>query len=110
MDKEYVKSDVLALEYEGETQARRVIAVAGDEVDITEDGLFINGSLQQEHEIYEETVRYDTDIEFPLMVGEGQVFVLGDGRENAADSRVYGCVNVEDTMGKLMMIIRHRGI
>ncbi len=109
MDKEYVKSDVLALEYEGETQARRVIAVAGDEVDITEDGLFINGSLQQEHEIYEETVRYDTDIEFPLRVGEGQVFVLGDGRENAIDSRVYGCVDIQDTLGKLMAIIRQRG-
>ena len=74
-------------------QARRVLAAAGDEVDITEEGLFINGSLQQEHDIYEETIRYVTGIEFPLMVGEGQVFVLGDGRENAIDSRVYGCIN-----------------
>jgi len=110
MDKNYVKSDVLILKYQGKEQARRVIAVAGDTVDIKEDGLYLNGAHQQEPEIYEKTVRYDTGVEFPLTVGEGQVFVLGDGRENVTDSRVYGCVNVSDTLGKVMTIVRRRGI
>jgi signal peptidase I len=110
LDKDYVKSDVLVLKYQGKVQARRVIAAAGDTVDIKEDGLYINGFLQQEPEIYQDTVRYDTGVEFPLTVGEGQVFVLGDGREDATDSRVYGCVNVSDTLGKVMTVIRRRGI
>lgn len=110
LDKNYVKSDVLVLKQDGEKQIRRVVAVEGDEVDISEEGLYINGFLQQEMDIHEETKRYDTDIEFPLTVGEDQVFVLGDGRENATDSRVYGCVDKKDTLGKAMTVIRRRGI
>lgn len=110
LSKDYVKSDVVAVRFEGAKQVRRVIAVAGDTVDITEEGLFINGSLQQEHEIREKTLRYDTGISFPLKVGDEEVFLLGDGREHAVDSRVYGCVKVKDTLGKVIMVIRRRGI
>lgn len=37
------------MNYQGKEQVRRVIATAGDVVDITEDGLTINGAPQQEH-------------------------------------------------------------
>ncbi len=77
-----------------------MIATAGDVVDITEDGLTINGAPQQEHQIYEKTQRYDTGVDFPIKLQEGQIFVLGDSRENASDSRVYGAVDVKDTKGK----------
>lgn len=110
MDKNYVKSDVILLQYKGNKQARRVVAIAGDEVNITEEGLFINGYLQQEHDIYEKTRRYDNDVEFPIRLKKGEVFVLGDGRQNATDSRVYGRVRIKDTLGKSMTIIRRRGI
>ena len=106
----YLPQDAVALEVEGQEQVRRVIATAGDTVDITEDGLVINGALQQEPDIYEITERYAGGVSFPLTVPEGQVFVLGDGRVNATDSRIYGCVRIEDTKGKVMMIIRRRGI
>ena len=86
-----------------------MVATAGDVVDITEEGLMINGALQQEHEIYEQTQRYDTGVEFPMELKEGQIFVLGDSRENASDSRVYGAVDVHDTLGKVMTIVRRRG-
>lgn len=110
LDKAYVKSDAVVLKYKGETMTRRVIAIAGDTVDITDEGLFINGSLQIEHDIYEKTERFNTGVEFPLKVGEGQVFVLGDARKNATDSRVFGCVNISDTLGKVTAVIRRRGI
>ena len=106
----YLPQDAVVLEYEGKKQVRRVIATAGDTVDITEDGLVINGALQQEPGIYETTERYAEGIRFPLTVPEGQIFVLGDGRTNATDSRIYGCVDIEDTFGKVMMVIRRRGI
>ena len=110
LDKQYTATDVVVLEYQDRPQIRRVIAIAGDVVDITEDGLFINGALQQETSIYEETLRYDTGVEFPLTVNEGEVFLLGDSRTNATDSRAYGAVEIEDTLGKVMTIIRRRGI
>ncbi len=109
-DKDYSASDTLVLKYEGEYQVRRVIAVAGDIVNINEDGLSINGAVQKEDSIYEETVRYDTDIEFPLTVPEGCVFVLGDSRENSVDSRMYGCIKAEETCGKVITLIRRRSV
>lgn len=110
LDKKYIKSDVVVLKFQGQVQTRRVIAVAGDEVDISEEGLIINGSLQQERGILEKTFRYETGVDFPLKVGEGEVFVLGDAREHATDSRVYGSVKISNTMGKVMTLIRRRGI
>jgi len=110
LDKNYAIGDLLILEFQGERQIRRVIAKAGDIVDITEDGLIINGALQQEPEIYQLTQRYDNGIDFPLTVGEGQVFVLGDARENATDSRVYGPVDTSDTHGKVITAIRRRNL
>jgi len=108
LGKDYSIGDLLLLDFKGERQIRRVVARAGDVVDITEDGLIINGALQQEPEIYHQTRRYDNGLAFPLTVGDGQVFVLGDARENATDSRVYGPVNAKDTLGTLIAVIRRR--
>ena len=110
MDKQYVAQDTLIVEFEGKRQVRRVVATAGDVVDITENGLIINGAIQQELEIYTRTERYVDGVELPLTVPEGHVFVLGDSRENATDSRVYGAVDVNDTLGKVITILRRRNI
>jgi signal peptidase I len=108
LDKDYVIGDLLVLKFQGELQVRRVVAKAGDVVDITKDGLIINGALQQEPNIYQKIRRYDDSVSFPLTVGQGQVFVLGDAREDATDSRVYGPVNVDDTHGTVITIVRPR--
>lgn len=110
MDKSYVVSDTVVVEYQGKKQARRVVAQAGDVVDITERGLEVNGSLQQERNIYEDTLLYEDGVDFPLTVGPGEIFVLGDARESAVDSRVYGAVDVDDTLGQVFCIIRRRSI
>lgn len=110
LDKAYVASDTLVVEVEGKKQVRRVVAVAGDTVDITEEGLLINGSLQEERRIYEDTKRFTEGINFPITLKEGEVFLLGDSREHATDSRIYGSVPVKDTLGKVMTLIRRRDI
>ena len=110
LDKAYVATDTLVLECNGTKQVRRVIAVAGDVVDITENGLMINGSLVQEPNIYQDTLRYTDGVSFPVTVGPAQVFVLGDGRKDSIDSRLYGVVNIRDTFGKVMTVIRRRNI
>lgn len=110
LDKSYTASDVVVIEHNGELQTRRVIAVAGDRVDITENGLMINGAYVQEPNIFEKTHRYEAGTEFPLVVGENQVFVLGDSREHAQDSRIYGCIDKDDICGTVLLILRRRGI
>ena len=106
----YLPRDPIVLVVNGQRQVRRVVATAGDIVDITDGGLMINGSLQYESEITQKTERYTEGVEFPLTVPEGQVFVLGDSRTGATDSRIYGCVEIEDTLGKVMAVIRRRSI
>lgn len=110
LQKDYRFSDAIVLECDGQTQIRRVVAVAGDTVDITEEGLVINGYVQQENEIYTETLPYTEGITFPVTVGEGEVFVLGDNRTNAKDSRIYGTVKISETKGSVMTILRRREI
>jgi len=106
----YLPQDAIILKYNGQMQARRVVATEGDVVDITEYGLIINGAVQQEIDIYQDTERYAEGVEFPLTVPEGYVFVLGDSRTGATDSRIYGPVEIDDTLGKIMAVIRRRSI
>jgi signal peptidase I len=110
LDKDYAAGDLLVLSYKGKRQVRRVVAVAGDTVDITEEGLLVNGALQQEPEIYEPTMRYEQGIPLPLTLGEGETFVLGDSRGDATDSRVYGPVAEEGTLGAVIAVMRRRNL
>lgn len=110
MDKSYKPNDTVVLNYDGNLSVRRVIGTGGDVIDITEDGLSINGAPQQELGIYEPTERYQNEIDFPIVVPEDSIFVLADSRQNAVDSRVYGTVKIEDTRGKTIMILRRRNI
>jgi len=110
LDKEYSIGDLVLLNFQGQRQVRRVVAKAGDTVDITENGLIVNGALQQEPNIFENTWAYENGPAFPLTIGANQVFVLGDARENATDSRVYGPVNQSDTLGTVITVIRRRNL
>lgn len=110
LQKEYNIADVVVVEKDDEVQIRRIIAKAGDKVDITEEGLKINGYLQNETSIYEETLPYVEGITFPLEVPENEYFVLGDSRSNAKDSRIYGTVKKEEIKGGVMTLIRRRGL
>ena len=101
--------DLLTYEYKGKLRVARVIATAGSTIDINEDGLIVNGSTQQEQDIYKETLLYKEGVEFPLKVPEGSLFVLGDNRTSAVDSRVFGAIPIKDTQGKVVTIVRRRG-
>lgn len=110
LDKDFVASEVAVVKYQDQLLTGRVIAVAGDTVDITDDGLMINGARQHEQKITSKTSRYQDGIEFPVTLKDGQVFLLGDNRTEATDSRIYGPVNIKDIYGKVMTVIRRRNI
>ncbi len=67
---------------------KRVVAVAGDTVDINfaQGTVKINGELINEPYIAEPTERM-FDVAFPVTVPDGCVFVMGDNRNNSLDSR-----------------------
>ena len=109
MQKEFQTSDTVIIEKDGETQIRRIVAKPGDSVEITADGLKINGYLQQETGIYTETLPYTEGISFPVTLEENEYFVLGDKRSGAKDSRIYGAVKKEEIKGTVIVLLRHRG-
>lgn len=110
LDKNLVAGDTVILENDGKTLLTRVVAVAGDTVDINKDGLYINGLQQISQDIYFDTTQFKNGITFPLKVKQNQVFVLGDNRPKALDSRILGCIDLKDVHGKVIMVIRTRGI
>lgn len=109
LQKDYAAGDLIVVDDGDDEEVRRVIAVEGDEVDFSSDGLLINGYLQSETSIYAETEPFTDGITYPVTVGAGQVFVMGDNRPSSKDSRIYGPVDIDTgTEGEAMTIIRRR--
>lgn len=99
--------DVIIFEKEGRQYTGRIVAVGGDTVEVTEDArLMINGSYVAGSNIYYSTPRYESEVAYPVTLGEGQVFVLCDYREGARDSRYFGPVEKTEIQGKVITVIR----
>lgn len=110
IENRFAVDEVVVVRYEDREILGRIVAVAGDEVNITSDGLTINGALVQEPNARGETTGFAEGISFPMTVPEGMVFVLGDNREHATDSRIFGCIETENVQGRVIGLFRHRGL
>jgi signal peptidase I len=106
LDKNYSARDVVVYEYKGLLTSGRVIAAGGDTVNIDSEGLLVNGAYQQEQGIIDETTQVTGGVTFPLTVPEDAVFLLGDNRDEAIDSRIVGCVPVDHTLGQVIGLFR----
>lgn len=96
--------DIVAFYYNNKILVKRVIAQAGDWVNIDSDGnVYVNGMPLEEPYITNKALG-ECDIELPYQVPENRVFVMGDHREVSVDSRsaTVGCVAEEQIVGKLV--------
>lgn len=82
---------------------KRVIALPGDDVQIQEGILFINGLPRQESYVNEEELRAQAPYG-PMSVPEGHAFVMGDNRTNSRDSRFIGPIPYESIEGEAFML------
>lgn len=105
--KNYIASDVIALKYDDKIILLRVVAKGGDKVEITSEGLLVNGILQKSLN-GQETLLYEGGFKGSVKLEENEVFVLGDKINEALDSRIFGPVKIEDTIGSLILFIRRR--
>lgn len=109
LERDYVQDDVVLYKMDGVYCAARVAAVEGDCVSFDDAGqLYVNGSIQTGDIMYPTNAR--EGIEYPYEVPQGYVFLLGDYRTRATDSRDFGAVAVEDIEGKVISLLRRRGI
>lgn len=83
----------------------------GDVLGKTQDGkLTMNGKIQPvqpRRGIYEDTMAEKL---VGRTLSEKELFLLGDARDEAVDSRELGPVSKENIQGKVFMLWRRRGI
>lgn len=127
------RGDVIVFRYPpdpGKDYIKRVIGLPGDRVTYRDEKLFLNGKRVEqtdqgsydgpdaeplarmrllseqlpdgpEHPVLHVVGRHGPDVS--VRVPEGHYFVMGDNRDNSADSRVWGFVPEENLVGKAFM-------
>ncbi len=86
----------------GKDLIKRVIALPGEQIQIRKGIVRINGKVLKEG--YLEDKDYGLyDAEIDEEVGLGQIYVLGDNRDDSHDSRRFGSVSEESMKGKVVV-------
>ena len=103
--KQYRSGDVIGFYFNNGILVKRVIATAGDWVDLDPDGtVYVNGARLDEPYVSEKSFG-ECNIALPYQVPEGKCFVMGDHRDTSIDSRntAVGCIENEMVVGKLFL-------
>lgn len=123
---------------DGKRLIKRVIGLPGDKVELLNNKLYINGKaldysriegissgltdfVREDHYVYlfENLVGKHHPIMIsgsnspfdsfdPVVVPEGKFFMMGDNRDNSADSRFFGFVDLNQVLGRATTIVLSR--
>jgi signal peptidase I len=95
---------------------KRVIGLEGDKVEIRAKQLYVNDQpIDEPYKIHKDDKAYSKDDVYnydlairdnygPVVVPEGHLFVMGDNRDDSADSRTWGFVPLANIKGKPWVI------
>jgi signal peptidase I len=83
---------------------KRVIGVGGDKVEVKNGGVYVNGTALVEPYLYADTpgdpAQPTVSSQESWTVPAGELFLMGDHRENSQDSRTFGEVPVSQVIGR----------
>jgi signal peptidase I len=82
-----------------EEYIKRVIGLPGDQVEINQGQVYVNGQPLEESYL-----KVKTNYSGTWQVPEGQLFVLGDNRNNSSDSHDWGTVPMDYVVGKAILV------
>lgn len=103
----FATGDLCCFSWNNKTLIKRVIATAGDWVDIKEDGTVYVNDVELDEPYISEKSMGETDLTYPYQVPENTFFVMGDKRDSSVDSRssIIGCVYKDQIIGKVQFRI-----
>jgi signal peptidase I len=97
------RGEVIVFRYPPDPEAipyiKRVIGLPGDQIHIADGKIYINGQLFSEPYLNISTQRGGD-----WSVPPGELFVMGDNRNNSSDSRSWGTVPLENVIGKAEVV------
>ena len=105
------KGDIIVFKAptDGRDFIKRCVAVAGDTVLVRNKDLYVNGKRPVEPFVVHKDREFQPpgsprDFFGPFIVPAGHIFMMGDNRDNSADSRYWGALPIGNVKGKAMFI------
>lgn len=109
LQQEYTRGDVVIFRVDGQQYVGRIAAKGTDRVVIKQNGkVLVNDNEQSGEILYSTYPRGEEDID--LIVPADSLYILGDYRTQTQDSRDWGPIPLEDVEGKVLTILRRRGL
>lgn len=107
LQKSYSKNDVVVYEVNGKMRVGRILGRESDIITMDDSGILLVNGTAQSGEILFPTYAKE-GMEYPYTVPTGSVFILGDYRTQAEDSRDFGCLTLRSVKAKVITILRRR--
>jgi signal peptidase I len=98
------RNHIIVFKREGheDDYVKRVIGLPGDKIEFKGSRVFLNNKLLDEPYVNNKSiVRYRS---YSIKIPENQVFVMGDNRNDSKDSRDFGCISIDNIVGKVFFI------
>ena len=117
--KQIKRKDIIVFKWPGDLTkdfVKRVIGLEGDKVEIRAKQLYVNDEpVDEPYKIHKDDQAYSKDDVYhydlairdnygPVVVPEGHLFVMGDNRDDSADSRTWGFVPLANIKGRPWVI------
>lgn len=83
---------------------KRVVALPGEEIEIVDSVVFINGKAMDESYLDSEHTRRTVNMSARTL-GDDEYFVMGDNRDSSNDSRRVGAIRQSDIVGRVTRVL-----